>query len=308
MENRVVVQQLLEQVLGSSYTMKNGEYAFFCKFCNHHKRKFQVNLSNQHWHCWVCNAGGRKLGPLLYKLNVSREIINQVNKLIGDVKSYNIKQDNSQITLPKEYTELWRQVSSPLGDPVRKHVIDFCKKRGIEPIDMVRYNLGWCDDGVYANRVIIPSFDINGQLNYFVARDVFKNSGMKYKNPPVSKDVIVFENLISFKHDVVLVEGVMDAIAVRRNAIPMLGKFPSKTLMQKLIKHKPKVYIALDSDAKKDALLLTQQLINNGLDVTNIIFKEGDDPSSIGYKTFWEMATKPPATFSDLLRGRLYGN
>ena len=100
----------------------------------------------------------------------------------------------------------------------------------------------------------------------------------------------------------------MDAIAVRRNAIPMLGKFPSKTLIRKLITYKPKVYIALDSDAQKDALQLTQQLIDNGLDVTNITFKNNDDPSSVGFNTFWKMASKPSATFSDLMRGKLYGN
>ena len=137
---------------------------------------------------------------------------------------------------------------------------------------------------------------------------LLQNSTMKYKNPPVAKDVVVFEDLVSFNYPIVLVEGVMDAIAVRRNAIPMLGKFPSKSLMVKLITHKPKVYLALDSDAQEDALKLTQQLINLGLDVINIPFYGTDDPSSIGFDKFWKMANRPSSTFSDLLKGRLYGN
>ena len=34
---------------------------------------------------------------------------------------------------------------------------------------------------------------------------------------------------------IVLVEGVFDAIAIRNNAIPLLGKFPSKTLVKRLV-------------------------------------------------------------------------
>ena len=173
---------------------------------------------------------------------------------------------------------------------------------------MVRYRLGYCTTGVYANRLIIPSYDIQGNLNYFVARDLFTNSSMKYKNPPVPRDVIVFEDVVSFNHDLVLVEGVMDAIAVRRNAVPMLGKHPSKTLINKLVTYKPKVYVALDSDAQQDALKLVQQLLDHGLQVVNIPFQGDDDPSSIGYKKFWQMTNRPTTTFSDLLRGRLYGN
>ena len=169
MENTIVVQQLLEQVLGSSYSMKNGELAFYCKFCNHHKRKFQVNLSNQHWHCWVCNAGGRKLVPLLYKLNASKQVIQQVNNLIGDLKSFKPK-DSATLNLPSEFTEMWGASLGHVTDPVRSHAINFCKKRNIHAVDMVRYRIGYCSTGLYSNRLIIPSYDINGSLNYFVAK------------------------------------------------------------------------------------------------------------------------------------------
>ena len=49
--------KLLEKVLYPSYEMKGGEHAFHCPFCNHHKKKLQVNFETQKWHCWVCNAG-----------------------------------------------------------------------------------------------------------------------------------------------------------------------------------------------------------------------------------------------------------
>ena len=271
MSNGLSVHHLLEQVLGSSHRLRNGELAFYCKFCNHHKRKFQVNLNNQHWHCWVCNVGGRAIRPLL---------------------------------LPEGFNLLY---STSPDSMLRKHAMQFCKSRNITVQDIARFSIGYCTKGAYANRVVIPSYNENGFLNYFVARDFFKNSKMKYKNPPVSKDVIVFENLVTFTKPIVLVEGVMDAIAVRRNAVPMLGKFPSKTLMNKLVKYKPQTYIALDSDASRDALDLCNMLLDYGINVTNITFNNDEDPSSVGYEQFWKMADKPHTKFSDILRGKLYG-
>ena len=63
---------LLEKVLMKSYQMKNGEQAFHCPFCNHHKKKLQVNIETQKWHCWVCNKGGHKIGILLRKINAPK--------------------------------------------------------------------------------------------------------------------------------------------------------------------------------------------------------------------------------------------
>lgn len=305
MENRHIVHQLLEQILGSNRTMRDGELVFYCPFCHHHKQKFQVNLDNQHWHCWVCDKGGRKLGVLLYKLNVDKHKIQELNRLLGTIKPvYEQKTDNTSVALPKEYIPLYANSDSL----TRKHALVYCTKRNISKVDILRYNIGYCSDGPYANRLIIPSYDIAGTLNYFVGRDLFKNSTLKYKNPMVNRNICMFETLVSFNHPIVLVEGVMDAIAVRKNAIPMLGKFPSKVLMQKILTSKPKVYVALDSDATSDANKLTMLLQSNGIDVTKLNFVDGEDPSSIGYEQFWKMTTEKTTSFSDLMRERLYAN
>ena len=52
----------------------------------------------------------------------------------------------------------------------------------------------------------------------------------------------------------VLCEGVFDAIAIRRNAVPLLGKFVPRKLLKMMIKNKVKeVYVALDDDAITEA-------------------------------------------------------
>ena len=94
---------LLEKVLMKSYQMKNGEHAFHCPFCNHHKKKLQVNLETQKWHCWVCNKGGHKIGILLRKLNAPKQIISEVLKILGDYRGVS-KEKNEKteynVTLP----------------------------------------------------------------------------------------------------------------------------------------------------------------------------------------------------------------
>ena len=167
--------------------------------------------------------------------------------------------------------------------------------------------MGFCSSGGYSNRIIIPSYDKDGKLNYFVARDIFPNSKFKYKNPPMSKDMIGFEMYINWNEPIVLCEGVFDAISIRNNAIPLLGKFLSKTLLKKLAEKQPKeVYVALDTDAKKDSLKLVKFLMDSGIN-TYLLKMNGKDPSELGFKRFWKIANETKQSkFSDIVKGRLY--
>ena len=149
--------------------------------------------------------------------------------------------------------------------------------------DIVRYNIGYCDSGMYGNRIIVPSYSETGELNYFIARDVF-DGGMKYKNPPVSKDVVGFELFINWDEPIILCEGVFDAIAIRRNAIPLFGKTIPKSLRKKIYEKKVKeIYILLDSDAIKDSIKITDDLMRNGINVYFVKLSE-EDPSDMGFK------------------------
>ena len=297
---------LLERVLNKGYQMKNGEIAFHCPFCNHHKKKLQVNFETQKWHCWVCNQGGHKIGILLRKINAPKNIISEVLKVLGDYKG--VKSEKEEVTkydvsLPQCYKPLWKKSD----DPLYKNAIHYLRQRGIGSVDILRYSMGYCTSNGYSNRIIIPSYDVDGKLNYFIARDMFPNSKFKYKNPPMSKDMIGFEMYINWKEPIVLCEGVFDAIAIRNNAIPLLGKFPSRTLLSELAYQQPKrIYVALDTDAKKDALKLVKSLMDSGIE-TYLLEMIDKDPSELRFKRFWKIAEEAkPFKFSDVVKGRLY--
>ncbi len=194
---------LLEKVLMKSYQMKNGEHAFHCPFCNHHKKKL---------HCWDCNKGGYKIGILLRKINAPQQIITDVLKLLDDYVGTKKQQEEVtkyDVSLPKCYKPLWEKTD----DPLHKNAMYYLKKRGIGGKEILRYSIGYCSSNGYSNRIIVPSYDADGKLNYFIARDMFPNSSMKYKNPPMSKDTVAFELFINWNEPVILCEGVFDAIA-----------------------------------------------------------------------------------------------
>jgi DNA primase len=101
---------------------------------------------------------------------------------------------------------------------------------------------------------------------------------------------------------VVLCEGIFDAIALKRNAVPLFGKTIPEALMMKLVQSDVKtVYLALDNDAFKSSIKYAQQLINLGKDVY-LIELEGKDPSEIGFEEMTKyLHTAKQLTFGELL-------
>jgi DNA primase len=147
--------------------------------------------------------------------------------------------------------------------------------------------MGYCEEGMYKHKIIVPSYDENGMLNYFVGRS-FYDTTFKHKNPDVSKDVVGFEMFINWDLPIVICEGVFDAIAVRMNSIPLFGKSPQSELQKKIISKGVKsVYLALDSDAFKNSLRFAESLMNNGVGV-HIVELKDSDPSDMGFKTINE--------------------
>jgi len=125
---------------------------------------------------------------------------------------------------------------------------------------MIKYSMGYTTHGPYRGRIIIPSFDEDGEINYFVARS-YTNHRMKYKNPEFPKEEIIFnESRIKWDEDIYLVEGVFDMLFLD-NAIPILGKTVSDNLWGKLYEKSEKnIIVCLDGDAWEDAEQLYRKL------------------------------------------------
>jgi len=273
---------LLSVVIGNPgrNVRKDNEHIFFCPFCSHYKPKLQVNLVSQFWHCWVCDSKGRTLKQLFYKLNATPNQFIELTDIVGETYYYSEKSDIVEvISLPKEYIPLWKDGGNKI---IRKHALLYLKKRNITNKDIIKYEIGFCEEGLYRNRIIIPSYDNNNKLNFFIARNFYKG-GMKYKNPPVSKNVIMFENHINWNLPIVICEGAFDAIAIKRNVIPILGKTLPEALLEKMVNGGTnKVIIILDTDARKDALKMTEKLARYSID-SCLVKLTDKDPSEEGF-------------------------
>ena len=303
------VIQLLDKVLKSrgQSLKKSNEYMWWSPFTQHHKPKLQVNIQTGKWHCWVSNQGGHNLYQLFKKAGAGYNDFKELNKLLGDVSFY--KKDNDTTTddvrLPQEYKSLSDPFDTSL---IKEHAIRFLRKRGITKEDITRYNLGYCQSGKYNNRIIIPSYDSKGQLNYFVGRD-FYSSNFKYMNPPnVAKDVIGFDLYINWSLPIILVEGVFDAMSVKSNSIPLFGKTILPKLYKKIVEKKVKdIFIILDSDAFNDAIQMTEKFVNEGINV-NFVKLDGKDPNDLGYKQMiTQIDNSLPMDFKQIMEMKLYG-
>ena len=298
------IKQRLLSIL-NSLIQSNGtdggknELLYYCPFCNHHKQKLQVNVITQQWHCWVCDAKGKSIFSLAKKLKAPKSVFTELSQIFKNSKKYTFDsaEKSKIVKLPDEFFTL-RGKNESLSF---KHAKAYLEKRNITQEDIIRYNIGYCTDGTYGGRIIIPSYDENGILNYFIARS-FYNSYLKYKNPPVPKDTVIFELYINWKMPIVLCEGVFDAIAIKRNAIPLLGKTVQDKLLKKMINNNvPEVIVALDSDAQSTMINVCDKLIRHGLNVSRTSLKEGD-PSSLGFNGMLsELAERSYVTDYDLI-------
>ena len=306
MINHILVT-LVDSVLGQGKKTSNGNYAYHCPFCHHHKPKLEINFTENKqghnpWHCWVCNTRGKTIVGLFKKTEASPEKIAEAKSYVKS--GYEVEETivKNTLKLPEEFTPLY-----PIPSGISaKHALFYLKKRNITTEDIIKYNIGYCEFGEYANMIVIPSYNANGELNFFVGRSFEKESFRKYKNPSVSKDIIPFELFINWESPIILCEGPFDAMAIKRNAIPLLGKHIQNNLMKKIVTSKvEQIYIALDKDAQKDALDFCEVFMNEGKEV-HLIDMEDKDPSEMGFKSFLNLLHKStPLTLSGLLSRKL---
>jgi len=311
MENSILIS-LVDSILGPGKNTARGNRAYVCPFHISNppgKKNFEINFSPNNngenpWACWGCGTKGKKIHNLFKKLKVSPDKYDQLRLIIKSIpKGYNLPTETKIVELPKEFTSLINIKKPSL--PARRAIV-YLKNRGITENDVVKYNLGYCEDGPYKNMIIIPSYNADGMLNYFTGRSFEKDPFIKYKNPDVSRDIIAFELFINWNVPIIICEGFFDSIAIKRNAIPLLGKNIQQNLMKKIFQSNvEKIYIALDKDAIKQALNFCESLMNEGKEVYLVDLND-KDPSDMGFLNFTNLIQNTlPLTFSNLLEKKL---
>ena len=307
MVNQLLVT-LVNSVMGSGKATARNNYAYHCPFCHHHKPKMEVNLTENRegknpWHCWACDVRGTTIYSLFKQLKADVSKFTELKSLVKTSKSIKETQVVSSVSLPNEYISL---NNVDISGIMARHALAYLNNRHVSKYDIIKYNIGYCKEGLYKNMIIIPTYDADGRLNYFTARSFEKEPYVKYRNPSASRDVVPNEHLINWNVPVILCEGLFDAIAIKRNAIPLLGKNIQSSLMKKIVTSVvDKIYIALDRDAIKQALKFCEKLMAEGKEVY-LVDLQDKDPSEMGFENFTRLIQNTvPLTYYDLMEHKL---
>jgi DNA primase len=266
---------ILEEFLGDhrKHYEDKGQISFDCPACaadkglidGDGKGNLEVNYNKGVYKCWVCKDTNHMSGyiPSLIRKWGNNKLLKQYQILKPEVKIDEEGKKHSPVNLrlPDTFNSL--KIESPF-DPHYQEVMKYLKGRNITQDIIDYYNLGYTTGGKFFLRLIIPSYNSEGVLNYYSGR-AFSWVKPKYKNIDgeiIDKmDIIFNEGKINWDATIYLVEGPVDHL-VTPNSIPLLGKYMSDILFEMLIeKAKAPIVIVLDADAEKDTELLYKKLL-----------------------------------------------
>lgn len=282
-----ILISIIKKILGNP-KKESGvtEYEFNCKsrVCKNDRDKFNLayNSKNNIFHCWKCKYKGT-----VHKLAQdygSEDDLSRINVIIPKKNTYK-KEEKSEdyndmltCSLPQEYKPLWKKSDSKHYKAALDYAIN---DRKLSWDIIKKFKIGYTEDkGKMRYRLIIPSYNSYGQVNYYVGRSYYPVFKPNYLGPPkeeVARTEIIFNvKNINFDIPVILVEGVFDMFPLY-NAIPMLGKEPAKIIIKELVEHKTRVILCLDEDALYDSIEIYNTLTSYGLDVYFVEIKDDID-------------------------------
>ncbi len=300
--NKKEAKKILHETLGH-YSDKGSELLFQCPSCNHHKRKFSINLNKNVYKCWICDYRGRNIRRIVRRfgsytqLQKWDEITNRTDlaRFADLFMEPERCEDAPKVELPKEFVSL----CSNNMPATATYAMRYLQKRGLTKEDILKWKIGFCFSGEYKNRIIIPSFNDSGDVSYFIARS-YSGDSYKYKNPKASKDITFNELYIDWNSDLVLVEGVFDAV-VAGNAVPILGSTLRKgsQLLREIVRNDTPIYIALDPDAADKERKIIKTLLQYDIEMYKIDVSGYEDVGSMPKDVFKQRKNNATVIDSD---------
>ncbi len=243
--------EILTHALGACTLDRKGiNAAFRCPDCKDSKKqKFIVRIDTGQYHCWVCDARGASIAKVLRKL--SPDVAARWEGVAGSHQRRFVDEvvEAPKVEIPIGFKLLAESLES--RDPDVRACVEYVTNRGLGLRDMWYFRLGYVKRGRLARRVIMPSFDSEGKINYWTARSIDKGAVGKYINPSIPRGEFIFNELnIDWRQEVTLVEGPFDLTKCDSNATAILGSNMSRksALFQAIAGNRTPVVLALDSD------------------------------------------------------------
>lgn len=278
----ITLQNLVEKYIGFSSNQRGDEYHYHCPQCGWKNPRFIVNYDLKKFHCWKCGYGSSNLIKLLKDLKASDEDVKELYNILGkklntsnlDINSLKEK-IKKELNIDNTTSVQYRYLKLPEYFVPLIESKDKSLKRGVERYlhsrDVSDYEINYYN--VHINeqdrRIVFLTYETSKYPVFYVERS-FENGNKFFSMPKSVKktDIIFFEHLLDFKKEILITEGVFDAIKLGFNGVPLLGTAMNKKLLNRMVQENtPSVTIALDTDAQDKAMYIAQQIIRKGIKV-----------------------------------------
>ena len=248
--------RFVKRVFGPAILARDGKnIAVMCPACASNsrqvrKKKLSINLETWQFHCWVCGTKGKTLENIIKRyidVSLARQYASEfLGKSLEPTHEDDIEES---VRLPDDFVLLADSLDS--NDPDIKACISYVYGRGLKDRDFWYFKFGTARSGEHRRRIIVPSFDEFGDLNYFSSRTIDNKVRPKYLNSKLDKTSIVFNEInIRWNDELTIVEGPFDLVKCNSNATCLLGSSLSEKsmLFKRIIANSTPVLLALDSD------------------------------------------------------------
>lgn len=284
-----------ESIFGKGRISSNGiNFDVRCPICaptDPTKKKLSIRTDTSANHCWVCGWKARSIIPLIKKFGSEnhvfafKEIFGITDKdaqlITGELEQ------KQKVKLPEDFTLL--TLANEM-DPDVKACWRYLYSRGLSDRDAWYFKLGISNELRWKRRVIMPSFNENGELNYFVARAIDKDKKPKYDNPDVDKNPIVFNEInVDWSKRLTLVEGAFDLVKCPENSTALLGSDLDERheIFNKILLNETPIALSLDGDMwDKKTPKVVKKLEEYNIDVIVVDVRPWGDPGSMSKSDF----------------------
>lgn len=291
----------IEKVFGEGKYSNGGlNVSVLCPNCadkkepGYNKKKLVIRTDTFLSHCWVCNTKSKNLLPWIR--NWYPQYLNEYvttflkGQQLTEVNVEELEQAAPAVVLPEGFELLLKSKGIEAS-----RAKSYLTRRGIfANRDYWYWKLGIAPENEdLQGRIIIPSFDSEGNLNYWTARTYNKKTFPKYLNPSVARESVIFNEInIDWKKPLTLVEGPFDLLKCNENATCLLGSTfgPDYLLFRRIVENETPVVLALDEDAKEKSIMISKSLLEYGIKVKVLeVSKEKGDVGAMTKEEFKEL-------------------
>ena len=275
--------QFLKTIFGRTFVARDGvNVAVSCPACSSGSGKLKLSINIETWncHCWVCGVKGKNPYNIIKShvgLDEAANFLSRFSDSSFDLSGEKKPDHDNIVRLPGGFEPLFGISSS--RDPDARACLKYLKTRGLTKPDLWYWKLGTCTSGKFRRRIIVPSFDSDGELNYFSARTI-DESIPKYVNSKNRKSDIIFNDInIDWQKELTIVEGPFDLFKCNSNATCLLGSTLRKEsfLFKRIAANKTPVLLSLDSDMREKSFMIAKTLSHYDCEVRIINLGDHDD-------------------------------